>query len=263
MRRVVRRLCLAIISSFFFLCQLHVDKLLQTSSTVIDELHIPPYTSSQVHLPLNIVIFYPDDWRHDDLGDTNAILQTPFFSRLAKEGIRFTQNAVTTSICWISRATLFSGQWVSGHASTYLSRPSFASDPRRWKKTWPYLPQEVGYWVGHVGKWQFRDTNGYRNRLFNFSSFFEGYNWQSHTTSDAVQKQYIGDRAGSEAIRFLRERPKETPFALTVAFYPPKGNWNRRDCPQNSYSLYENITIPEPYDRNMSYHNLPTFLQDN
>ena len=218
-------------------------------------------TSSKVRgPPLNVIIFYPDDWRHDDLGDTNAILKTPFFSRLAKEGIRFTYNAVTTSICWISRATLFSGQWVSGHASTYLSRPVFASDPTKWTKTWPYLLQKSGYWVGHVGKWQYHDTNGYKNHIFNFSSFFEGYMWQQ--SRDGVQT-HIADRAGSEAIRFLRERPRNRPFALTIAFYPPKGNMDTSNCPKTFSRLYENFSIPEPYDRNMAYQHLPPFLQNN
>ena len=258
MKRVVLRLCLATISSVFFLC--HLDKLLQTSSTVIDELLVPPYTSSQVHLPLNIIIFYPDDWRHDDLGDTNTILQTPFFSRLAKEGIRFTYNAVTTSICWISRATLFSGQWVSGHTSTYLSRPTFASDATRWSKTWPSILQRAGYWVGHVGKWQYHDVNGYKNKVFNYSSFFEGYMWQA---TDDGTKRHVADRAGLEAIKFLRERPKDKPFALTVAFYPPKGIFDENDCPRTSTQFYDNVSIPEPYDRNMAYQSLPPFLQDN
>lgn len=101
--------------------------------------------------PLNVIILYPDDWRHDDLGDEVPMLQTPFFSWLATQGIRFTHNAVTTSICWISRATLFTGQWVSRHGATILSRPRFVD--HHWQHTWPHLLQKYGgYWVGHVGK---------------------------------------------------------------------------------------------------------------
>ena len=37
----------------------------------------------------------------------NPIVKTPVLDALAKEGVRFTQNCVTTSICWISRATLY------------------------------------------------------------------------------------------------------------------------------------------------------------
>ena len=114
--------------------------------------------------------------------------------------------------------------------------------------------------MGHVGKWQYHDTNGYENNIFNFSSFFEGYMWQS--SRDSVTT-HIADKAGIEAIRFLRERPKDRPFALTVAFYPPKGIFEERDCPQNSTRLYSNVLIPEPYDRSKAYRNLPQFLQNN
>lgn len=107
--------------------------------------------------PMNIILFYADDWRHDvrsrsfclaicfhshycrshciffiksnsksylsftkctnsfyarihvqTLGAAgNPIVKTPVLDALAKEGVRFTQNCVTTSICWISRATLY------------------------------------------------------------------------------------------------------------------------------------------------------------
>lgn len=60
--------------------------------------------------PLNVLIIYPDDWRHDTLGCAGTQpVKTPFLDFLASKGIRFTHNCVTTSVCWISRATLFTG----------------------------------------------------------------------------------------------------------------------------------------------------------
>jgi arylsulfatase A-like enzyme len=204
--------------------------------------------------PLNVIIFYPDDWRHDDLGDTNPVLNTPFFSRMARQGIRFTHNAVTTSICWISRGTLFTGQWVSRHASTYLFRPLFAREPERWKETWPSILQKFGgYWVGHVGKWQYQKA-GYRN-LFNYSDYFEGVMWYG--------KDHAAKRARNSAIKFLMDRPKDRPFAMTVAIYPPKGSSNPESAVPEYLAKYQNVTIPEPYDREAALKLLPTFLQDN
>ena len=77
--------------------------------------------------PLNILILYPDDWRHDSLGsaDPHKIVQTPFLDRMAQMGMRFTHNCVTTSICWISRATMLTGQYVSRHLSIRLETPPF------------------------------------------------------------------------------------------------------------------------------------------
>lgn len=57
--------------------------------------------------PLNIIILYPDDWRHDTIGAAGKYpVKTPFLDSLAAGGVRFSQNCVTTSVCWISRATV-------------------------------------------------------------------------------------------------------------------------------------------------------------
>lgn len=207
---------------------------------------------------MNVIILYPDDWRHDDLQDANPVIKTPTFTQLAKDGIRFTYNAVTTSICWMSRATLFTGQYVSGHESAYLFRPSFASNPGQWNKTWPYLLQQAGYYVGHIGKWQYQDR-GYKNKIFNFSSYFEG--WIVRDNQGTTE--YIADVAKAETIRFLRNRPKDVPFAATVAFYPPKGIAEPGHCQPNYTALYHNINHDEVYDRAMAYSRLPSFLQNN
>ena len=67
--------------------------------------------------PLNILVLYADDWRYDTLGCAgNPVVQTPQLDRLAREGMRFTQNRVTTAICGVSRASLFMGNGCRGMA---------------------------------------------------------------------------------------------------------------------------------------------------
>jgi len=186
---------------------------------------------------LNVIIFYPDDWRHDDLGDLSPILETPFFTRLAKEGIRFSQNAVTTSICWISRATLFTGQYASRHASAYLFRPNFARGDA-WKNTWPYRLQEAGYFVGHIGKWQYRELGYKISDLFNWTRHLEkGSFWYGQV--------HIIDRCKETALQFLSERPDGKPFALTIAFYPPKGAVDPEKATNESKKFYEDKYISQ------------------
>ena len=59
---------------------------------------------------MNIVVLYADDWRHDTLKVAgNPVVKTPHLDQLASEGMRFTENCVTTSICGISRANLYTG----------------------------------------------------------------------------------------------------------------------------------------------------------
>lgn len=58
------------------------------------------------HEPLNIVLFYADDWTMQVLGKLNPLVRTPNIDKMADNGMLFTENCVTTSVCWISRASL-------------------------------------------------------------------------------------------------------------------------------------------------------------
>lgn len=59
----------------------------------------------------NILILYTDDRRHDTLGSAgHSIVKTPSIDGLARAGVRFTRAQVSTSICGVSRTTLFTGQ---------------------------------------------------------------------------------------------------------------------------------------------------------
>ena len=99
--------------------------------------------------PLNILILYADDWRFDTLGCAgNPVVQTPQLDQLAKEGMRFTHNCVTTSVCWVSRANLFTGQWMSRNG-----QPPSGMFKTPWAETYPGLLRARGYHTGHVGKW--------------------------------------------------------------------------------------------------------------
>jgi hypothetical protein len=139
----------------------------------IDEI-LSQKSQSNARRRMNVIILFPDDWRHDSIGAENPIIRTPYLDSLAKEGIRFRQNAVTTSICWQSRATLFSGQWASRHRSYKLRCPHFTVG-KAWNKTWPAILRRDGYFIGHIGKWQYHNSDLSGTR-FDWTSFFEGRN---------------------------------------------------------------------------------------
>ena len=171
---------------------------------------------------MNILLLYPDDWRWNSLGAENPIIQTPFLDSLAQEGIRFRQNAVTTSICWQSRATLFSGQWASRHRSFKLKCPHFTKG-ETWNQTWVGMLRKDGYHTGHIGKWQY--WNNDLKKRWDFHHGFEGRHWYNHD-----RKEFTGDELASHsALEFLQKRPKDKPFSLSIAFYPPKPVGNSRD----------------------------------
>lgn len=121
--------------------------------------------------PLNIVLLYGDDWRHDSIGAANtSIVKTPFLDWLATQGMRFTHNCVTTSVCWISRATLYTGQYYSRHKSDYPHKPHWYGG---WKDAWPQILRDKGYYLGHVGKWHFNWTK-LVYRTFHYAKAYHG-----------------------------------------------------------------------------------------
>lgn len=67
--------------------------------------------------------------------------------------------------------------------------------------------------------------------------------------------------ARNDAIDFLRERPKDKPFALNVAFYPPKAvgkDYKKMFSPtQESSELYRDVHVPEPHNMADSWEQLP------
>jgi hypothetical protein len=217
--------------------------------------------SSSLKKPLNILLLYGDDWRHDSLGSaSNGLVKTPFLDKLATEGIRFTHNCVTTSVCWVSRATLYSGQYVSRHGSTEPTKPNFY---KGWNQTFPFLLREKGYYFGHVGKWHF-DTSFVNDRL-DWKEFYYGSHWFPDR-DEKGGRIHITKKNEKDAIRFLRERPKDQPFCLTVCFFTPHAEDGSPEqyLPQNeSMTLYVDDTIPTaPSATEEAWKKMPKFFED-
>ena len=159
--------------------------------------------------PLNILLLYADDWRYDSLGCAgNPVVKTPVLDQLAAEGVRFTRNCVTTSICGVSRATLLTGQWMSRHGNQ-----AFDMFKTPWAETYPGLLRARGYWVGHVGKWH----NGkFPQDRYDFGRAYSGVHFMKEPDGTMIHVTKKNER---DALDFLHERPKDQPFCLTLAFF--------------------------------------------
>jgi arylsulfatase A-like enzyme len=125
------------------------------------------------------LVLYADDWRHDTLGAAgHPVVKTPNLDQLAAEGVRFTHNCVTTSICGVSRASLFTGQWMSRHGN-----PAFNFFTTPWAETYPGLLREHGYFVGHIGKWH----NGkVPKEKFDFGRSYQTTHWQKQADGSLI-----------------------------------------------------------------------------
>lgn len=203
---------------------------------------------------MNILVLYADDWRHDTLGAAgNPIVQTPTLDQLASEGIRFTQNCVTTSICGVSRASLYTGQWMSRHGNR-----GFRPWKTPWEETYPGLLRAAGYHVGHVGKWH----NGqFPVQHFDFGRSYYGTHWIQEIDGTKIHVTQKNER---DALEFLRTRPANRPFCLTVAFFATHAEDQNplQFLPQpSSMQLYADVVIPVPENATQeSFERLPEFV---
>lgn len=204
--------------------------------------------------PLNIVLLYADDWRHDTLGCAgNSVVQTPHLDQMAQQGVRFSHNCVTTSICWVSRASLLTGQWMSRHGKT---RPNQSID--FWEETYPAQLRSRGYYVGHVGKW----NNGpFPKDQYDFGRAYGGSHWLKQKDGTEI---HVTRKNEMDAIEFLRSRPENRPFCLTVSFFATHAEDHHPDQyrPQpESMSLYQDVVIPTPVTGTPDhFQRLPKFI---
>ena len=204
----------------------------------------------------NVVILYADDWRFDTLGCAgNPIVKTPNLDALASKGVRFSNNCVTTSICGVSRATLFTGQWMSRHGN-----PAFNAFKTPWNETYPGILRDNGYWVGHIGKWH----NGkFPSDKFDFGRAYSGVHWMKNEDGTKI---HVTQKNENDAMEFLSTRPKEKPFCLTLAFFATHAEDHNplQFLPQpESMELYKDVSIPVPENATAdSWKRLPDFFTD-
>lgn len=189
--------------------------------------------------PMNIVLLYADDWRHDLLGVAgHPVVKTPHLDALAGQGVRFTRACVTTSICGVSRASLLTGQWMSRHGNEGFQR--FKTP---WEKTFPGVMRNAGWWTGHVGKWH---CGAFPAKKFDFGRSYGGKHFVKGADGEMM---HVTRKNETDALDFLKERPKDKPFVLAVNFFAPHAEDGHRDqyLPQKeSMELYEDVEIPVP-----------------
>ncbi|KAL9182901.1 hypothetical protein ACHAXT_004180 [Thalassiosira profunda] len=223
---------------------------------------------------MNILLLYADDWTHHTLSafhkvqPVNTILKTPILDALAQDGIRFTHNCVTTSVCWISRATLYTGQYMSRHGTKEPccwnggKKPTekLKEPPANWKELSFYeILAANGYHVGHAGKW-----GVYLPFDKNVDFNVEEDGWHYRRLGNKMW--HITEKNEADALRFLATRPKDKPFFLNVAFYAThaKDGDTRQYMPQNkSMGMYADDTIPiPPTGTQEAWEKMPYFFDD-
>jgi arylsulfatase A-like enzyme len=196
----------------------------------------------------NLIFVLADDLRSDALGCAgNAIVQTPQIDRLAREGVFFRNHCVTTSICAVSRASLFAGQYARRHGIN-----DFATPFRReqWADTYPARLRKAGYQTGFIGKFGVGDAPSIKAMAAEFD-FWRGLPGQGGLFFDKNDptRTHATARFGSQALEFLRNCKPDQPFCLSLSFTAPHARDGQpREFPPDARdeSLYRDAIIPIP-----------------
>lgn len=204
----------------------------------------------------NIVFLLADDMRWNSLNCMgNDILHTENIDKLARNGVRFTHACVTTSISMVSRASILTGQYMSRHNIREFGK---SLSEQAFNDTYPSILRQAGYWTGFVGKYgvgQIRESD------FDFAREYERVHWFPLENGDSV---HVTERNAVDALEFLKERPKDRPFLLSVSFFATHAQDNHPDqyrYQPSSEKYYQNDFIPVPETASDEYFNrLPPFI---
>jgi choline-sulfatase len=214
----------------------------------------------------NIVFFLADDQTTSVLGCYgHPFVQTPNLDGLAARGVRFQNACVSHSICWVSRTTLLTGRTGRSYGTPgnpELTRPDVAE-----RLISDYLRQG-GYRTGFFGKWHAKMPKGYKPE-----EHFDAY--ENIFRDPYFKKQPDGslrhetDLIVDRGIDFLKQQPKDKPFALNLWFSACHAeDGDRRPgighfpWPPSADGLYEDRTMPAPrINPDETFDKLPDFLR--
>jgi Sulfatase len=213
---------------------------------------------------LNIVLFYADDWTQKVLGKLNPDVHTPNIDRMADNGMIFTNNCVTTSVCWMSRATLMTGVYSSRHrqADPSLSE-MFTTNP--WSETLFPLLKSAGYHTGIVGKWHAPQPEQEMKQAFDKYTCYYGDHWMDWFGG---KMRHITDLNREHALEVLKNRPRDQNFALKVSFFATHawdGHYPSYEPMNGTRSRHypDNVTIPTPKTATeQAFKDLPPFFTE-
>lgn len=195
----------------------------------------------------NIIFILTDDQRYDSVGFMgNQLTKTPHLDQLASEAVVFDNAFVTSAICTPSRASYMLGQYERKHGVNFNSGTAMSREA--WAMSYPVLLRKNGYFTGYVGKNHLPiGEKGYQTGLMesSFDYWYAGHHHlgfypkefhaifdhaRSTTQPEIVTEGALGfiDPNSNQAFlgkarTFLKRRPKNQPFCLSICLNLPHG----------------------------------------
>jgi arylsulfatase A-like enzyme len=188
----------------------------------------------------NVVLILVDDLGWTDFACFGSDLyETPQIDRLAREGMRFTTAYSSCTVCSPTRASLLTGKYPARLHVTDWIPGLMPANPKMLVPDWTkYLPLDeatladvfhaAGYVTASIGKWHLGGPEYYPEK-HGFDVNIGGTHlpqpphgyfapWQIPTLSEGKPGDYLTDRLGQEAVRFLKHT-EGRPFFLYFPHY--------------------------------------------
>ncbi len=194
----------------------------------------------------NIIFFLTDDHRFDVMGCAgHPVIKTPTMDKLAKNGVRFRNAFVTTSICAASRASILTSMYERTHRFTFGTPPI---QPQHARVSYAMLLRQAGYRTGFIGKFGMAVANNLKKDMFDFFVPLSRNPYFRKTKDGKLR--HITEMAGDHAVKFLRTCKKDQPFCLSVSFNASHAeDSDKKDhypWPKAVDHLYREGKMPEP-----------------
>jgi arylsulfatase A-like enzyme len=213
----------------------------------------------------NILFILTDDQRFDAMSCAgNRFIRTPNLDQLAAQGVRFSNQFVTTSICCASRASIFTGQYERRHGISDFKTPLTAA---QWAETYPALLRATGYRTGFIGKFGVGEANYVSSKAsdFDFWRGFPGQAGEWFINPEDPSHTHATARFGNDALDFLDGCSATQPFCLSLSFNAPHardGKDREFEPDSRDKALYQGEQIPLPKTAGEQFfRSLPQFVQ--
>lgn len=198
-----------------------------------------PIVSMAAPAKPNVVLILTDDLGWTDLACFGSdFYETPHLDRLAREGMRFTQNYSACTVCSPTRSALMTGKYPARLHITDWIPGRMPDNPKLlvpdWTKQLPLeetciakVFQSAGYATASMGKWHLGDEP-YFPEKHGFDVNVAGLNAGSPPTyfapygiatlPEGKPGEYLTDRLGVEAAKFI-EVKQDKPFFLYLPHF--------------------------------------------
>lgn len=215
--------------------------------------------------PPNFVFILVDDLRWNALGCMgDKVVQTPHIDQIARDGTLFRNAFVTTSICSVSRASIFTGQWMRRHG---IADFKAGLTDAQWQNSYAGQFKKAGYKLGFVGKFGVGSVEEVKSKAveFDFWRGDEGQGGKFFIDPQDSTHTHKTAKFGNDALEFLSTCEPEKPFCLSISFNAV----HARDKQPREFepdlrdeSLYQDVIIPIPLTANAAaFEKIPDFVK--